>query len=156
MLRILIAAAIAAPLVAAASIAKDEKPAKPPAVIHAAKACTADGAFGRDFAESNGYGHLDSTADDGWAPFEHLTIAGREITAEASFRGTGTSDEEDRALAGKFRKAFEKAVEDKGKFPEHETHGDGMALHGRKDGGLVFTIWQEDDRVLAKCMDQGD
>ena len=158
MLRLLIAAAVAAPLAAnaAAKTDSEHKAPKPPAVAHAAKACTLEGAFGRDFAD--GYGHIDSTADDDWAPFEHLTIAGHEITATASFRGAGSGDWQDAALAGKFRKAFETAVAEKGKFPEHEKHGDGVEYRSRKDPdrGLVLQIWQEDDRIIAKCIDRGD
>ncbi len=156
MLRILIAAAFALTSVAAAKLESDHKP-KFPAVTHAAKACTPDGAFGRDFTRE-GYGHIDSTADEDWAPFEHLTIAGKEITVEASFHDAGTGDEGDVALARKFRKAFEKAIEDDGKFPEHEKHGDGIEFRTKKDPdrGLVFQIRQNEDRVIATCIDLGD
>src|SRR5690242_18029141 len=143
MLRILIATALALTFAAAAKPESDHK-AKFPAVTHAAKACTPEGAFGRDFTRE-GYGHVDSTADDDWAPFEHLTITGKEITAEASFHDTGASFGDDVARAGKFRKAFEKAIEDDGKFPEHEKHGDGIELRTKKDPdrGLILQIRQD-------------
>lgn len=156
MLRILIATALMLTFAANAKPESSHK-AKFPAVAHAAEACTPDGAFGRDFTRDR-YGHLDSTVDDDWAPFEHLTIAGREITAEASFHDAGTSAENDEALAKKFRKAFAKAVEEKAGFPEHEKHGDGVEFRSKKDSdrGLMFQIWQDQDRVTAKCTDLGD
>lgn len=156
MLRILIATTLALTFAASAKPETEHKP-KVPAVAHAAKACTPDGAFGREFTRDR-YGHLDSTVDDDWAPFEHLTIAGGEITAEASFHDAGASAEDDMALAKKFRKAFQKAVEDKAEFPEHEKHGDGIEFRSKKDSdrGLVFQLWQDQDRIIAKCIDQGD
>jgi hypothetical protein len=136
------------------------KSPEPAAVAHAAKACTKDGAFGRSFGDA-GYGHVDSIADDEWAPFRRLTIRetgrGTVIRAEASFRDAGDSRGDDIALAQRFFKAFDKAIAAKHRFAHREANGNGVTFHtgNEPDTGLVFDIHREADRVIADCIDLG-
>ena len=142
---------------AAPAIAKPPEPA----IAHTANICTPDGAFGRPFADAS-YGQVDSIADDEWAPFRRLTIGatrggGTIISAEASFHDAGDSRAEDVALAQRFFKALDKAITAKHRFPHRETQGNGVTFHtsNEPDSGLVFDIHQEQDRVVADCVDLG-
>lgn len=137
--------------------------AKPPApaIAHIAKICTPDGAFGRSFGASQ-YGQVDAIADDEWAPFRRLVIAtdrsgAPQISAEASFHDAGESYEDDVALARRFLRALDKAITAKHRFPHRETGGRGVTFHtsNEPDGGLVFDLHQESDRVIAACIDLG-
>jgi hypothetical protein len=148
MLRIVMVAVIAVPLAAAAAHgakhqAAPEAAFPKDAIEHAAKLCTDDGAFGRAFAGS-AYGQVDTTAEAEWAPFEKLTIAGNEITAVASF--------DDAALARRYLKALEKAVEGKKHFKHRETHGSGMVFGSGKDAGTTLELRQDGDHVVALCL----
>jgi hypothetical protein len=153
--RILVAGAIA--LVAQAAAAKPPALPKFEAVAQAAKICTAKGAFGRLFPRA-GYGHVDTTAGDDWAPFAKLTLAEGEITAIASFRGTGDSREADEAAAKEFLQALDKAVQAKHHFAHREAHRSGAAFRGGKEpgNGLTFEVRQEDDHIIATCIEPGD
>jgi len=154
-----ILAGVIALVIQAADAKPPAEPAPPKfaAVAHAATICTDKGAFGRLFPRG-GYGHVDTTADDDWAPFEKLSIAAGEITAVAPFRGAGDSRETDEALAEKFRKALDKAVEAKHHFAKREAHHTGVAFHAGKEPGhgLTLEIRQEDDHVVATCLEPGD
>ena len=155
MQRLLMASAIVLALQAADAKPPIAEPASP-AITHAATICTDKGAFGRAFGR--GYGHVDTTAADEWAPFAKLSIAAGEITAIASFHGTGDSREADEALAKKFLNALDKAVEAKHHFAHREAHGTGVAFRtGKEPGsGLTFALRQEDDQIIATCIEPGD
>jgi hypothetical protein len=141
------------------ALAKSPEPAHA-AVAHLAKACTRDGAFGRLFGDG-GYGHVDTIADDEWAPFRRLTIratgGGMVIGAEASFHNEGDSRGDDIALAQRFFKALDKAITVRHRFPHREASGNGVTFHtsNEPDAGLVFDIRREADRVIADCVDLG-
>lgn len=127
-------------------------PAPPdPAVAHADDICTDAGGFGRSFGR--GYGHVDTTADEEWAPFTKLVITGREIRATVSFRGHGDSREADEALAQTLAKALDKAVTEKGHFPHRQASGGRFFFNTSKEPGtgLSFEIHLMEDRVLAVC-----
>lgn len=133
-------------------------PKEPPAaaVSHADKICTASGGFGRRFGR--GYGHVDATAGDDWAPFAKLTVEGGHISAEASFHGARDSEEDDAAAAEHFFKALDHAVEAKHKFAHREASGGGsIVFHTAKEQGtgLVFEISLRGDTVVAACSDLG-
>jgi hypothetical protein len=147
MLRILLAALIVLVLPVASA-----KPSVPDhgAVAHAAKACTAQGAFGRRFGELQ-YGHIDATAGDEWAPFEMLTISAHRITSIATFQGKPGEDGFE--PAHRFLKAFDKAVKEAAKFPHRQAHGDGVTFRSgdAPDAGLEFDIRQDGEHVIADC-----
>ena len=121
------------------------------AVQHAGDICKATGGFGRVF--SRGYGHVDATAGDDWAPFGKLTIAAGEITSEASFRGAGDSAEDDAARAEKFFKALDKAVTAKKRFAHRETNGNAVRFSSGKEpgSGVVLELRQDGDAIVATC-----
>ena len=148
--------ACAIALVFQAAEAKPPAPPQLPAVAHAATICTDKGAFGRAFGRD--YGHVDTTVDDDWAPFEKLSIGAGEIIAIASFHGAGDSREADEALAEKFLKALDKAVETNHHFPHREAHRTGVAFHAGKEPGrgLTFALRQEDDQIVATCSEPED
>jgi len=151
MQRLLMAGAIAVTLQAAAAKPPAAEPPSP-AIAHAAEICTATGAFGRAFGR--GYGHVDTTVDDDWAPFAKLSIGAGEVTAIASFDGAGDSREADEALAKKFLKALDKAVESKHHFAHREAHSSGVAFHAGKEPGkgLTLEVRGQDDQVVATCI----
>lgn len=145
-------------LIIAASVASaDAKPAKPEAapeaaaITHAGDICKATGGFGRVFGR--GYGHVDTTADDEWAPFERLTIEAGRITAEASFNGSGDSLENDVANAEKFLKALDHAVTAKGHFPHRDASGNTIRFaNGKQAGsGVTLVLRQEQELIVALC-----
>lgn len=140
---------IASPALAKAAAEKHEP--NFPAVSQAEEACSAEGAFGRDFLRQHN-GHTDTTVGESWAPFGKLSIGYDEIRAAASFHGSTASFEEDRALAKKFLKAFEKAAGEK-PFADRKPHTNGVELYSSKDpgSGFAFLIRQDDDRVTATC-----
>lgn len=152
--------AIALPLAAADAAktkqAHEPKPPKEkaeetyPAVSHAGEACTADGAFGRKFLRDRN-GTTDTTVDEDWAPFTKLSIRYNEITAEADFRGSGDSQDEDEAAAKKFLKAFEKAEHH---FAHHTAHTNGSEFHDKEHGesGMSLMIRQDEEHVVARCV----
>jgi hypothetical protein len=155
--RILIACAIA--LVFQAAAAKPSAEPRQPqaeAVKHAGLICTDKGAFGRPFGR--GYGYVDTTVDDDWTPFAKLTLGAGEITAIASFHGAGDSREDDEAAAKKFLKALDKAIQAKHHFPHREAHRTGAAFRSGKEPGkgLMFEVRQEDDQIIATCIEPGD
>jgi hypothetical protein len=139
-----------------AADAKTPKPAVPKepvaeAVKHAGDICKATGGFGRVFGR--GYGHVDATADDDWAPFEKLTIETGAIAAVAPFRGSGDTLEDDVAHAEHFLKALDKAVTAKGHFKHREASGNAVRFSSGKDAGSGITLQfrQEQDQIVANC-----
>jgi hypothetical protein len=152
-MRTIVFATAIAIAVTAASAKPPAAPKQPePAVIkHAGDICKPIGGFGRVFGR--GYGHVDATASDDWAPFERLSIESGAITAEASFRGAGDSIEDDAALAEKFLKKLAHAIEAKGKFKHRETRGDARRYStGKEEGtGIVLELHQEQELIVAAC-----
>lgn len=138
-----------------AVVSADAKPAKPDAapepaaIAHAGDICKTTGGFGRVFGR--GYGHVDATASEEWAPFERLTIEAGHITAEASFNGTGDSLEADVANAAKFLKRLDHAV--KGRFPHREVSGAAFRYSDGKEAGsgVVLILRQERELIVAQC-----
>jgi hypothetical protein len=143
---------IAAPAAAKAKHDKDKAESDPAyaAIDRAEDICTADGAFGRPFSHQFD-GHIDTTADDEWAPFVRLTISYREIRAVADFRGSGDSQSDDEAAARKFLKAFEKAEHH---FAHHSGHSNGSEYHSsdKPESGYSFYLRQDGERILARCL----
>jgi len=158
MQRIFVACAIAL-VVQAAGAKPPAEPASPKfaAVAHAATICTDKGAFGRVFPHG-GYGHVDTTVTDEWAPFAKLTLTAGDITAVASFDGASDSREEDEAAAKKFLTALDKAIEAKHHFAHREAHHSGVTFGSGKEAsnGLRFEVRQEDDHIIATCLAPGD
>jgi hypothetical protein len=139
-----------------AADAKTPEPAVPKepvaeAVKHVSDICKATGGLGRVFGR--GYGHVDTTAGDDWAPFEKLTIATGEITAVASFRGSGDTLEDDVAHAERFFHALDKAVTAKGPFKHRDTSGNAVRFSSGKQAGSGVTLefHQEQDQIIATC-----
>lgn len=130
-----------------------------PAIKHVEDICTPEGGFGRHFAEA-GYGHVDSVADEEWAPFRHLTISTQSayrIAAEASFDAAHTQDE-NVAIARRFFHALDKAVAAKQRFPHRDAHDGGITFSTgeQPDTGLLFDIRQDGTHVLADCVKMSD
>ncbi len=127
-------------------------PAEYEAIKQAAGICSAKGAFGRGFARS---GSIDTTADEEWAPFTKLSLGQNAIRAEASFHGSGESQEEDVAQAEDFRQALEKALIAKHVFAHSKKQGKTMAFGANEDGsGLSFILGRDEDHVIAECIDR--
>ncbi len=152
-MRILLAAAIILPV----AVADAKTPARVPkphyeAVANAGAICSATGAFGRAFARS---GRIDATAEEDWAPFTRLTIGRNEIRAEASFHGAGETLDDDIARAADFRRALDKALTGRHVFQQRQAHGNGVEFLSGKDpgAGLSFLIRQDEDRIVAGCVD---
>jgi hypothetical protein len=137
----------------AASAKPPAAPKEPePAVLkHAGDICKTTGGFGRVFGR--GYGHVDATASEDWAPFEKLSIEAGAITAEASFRGLGDSLEDEAVLAEKFFKKLDHAIEAKKHFPHREKSGNAIRYsNGKEPGtGIVLELRQEADVIVALC-----
>jgi len=120
------------------------------AVAKASEICSAKGAFGRNFARS---GRVDTTADADWAPFTKLSLGTTDIHAEASFRGTGETLAEDIAQATEFRRALDKALTGKHLFKERTAHSNGVEFHSGEAGAITFSLRQDEDRIIADCID---
>lgn len=146
-----LALALALTLPAAAKPAAAPKEPTPPVFAHAADLCKATGGFGRVFGR--GYGQVDTTASEEWAPFERLSIGSGEIAAEASFRGATDTLEGDVAQAEKFLKKLDAAIRAKAKLPHRETSGNAMRYSSGKEPGTGVTleIHQEQDAIVALC-----
>ncbi len=142
---------LAMALPAAAKPPATPKEPEPAVLKHAGDICKPIGGFGRVFGR--GYGHVDAMAGDDWAPFERLSIEEGAITAEATFRGAGDSIEDDAALAEKFLKKLDHAIEAKGKFKHHETRGNARRYStGKEEGtGIVLELHQEQELIVAVC-----
>ncbi len=139
-------------LVLPAAAAKAPPQAPPAAVLrHAGDICRNTGGFGRVFGR--GYGQVDATASDDWVPFEKLTIEPHAITAEASFRGTGETIEDDVARAEKFLKALDHAVTGTHHFKHRETSGGAVRFSDGKaaGSGLVLELHQDREQIIATC-----
>jgi hypothetical protein len=151
MQKIIIALAIALALPATAKPAAVPKDPPPAVLAHAADICKATGGFGRVFGR--GYGQVDATASEDWAPFEQLSIGAGEIVAQASFHGAADTLEGDVAKAEAFLKSLDKAVTAKAKFPHRETSGNRYRYSGGKEPGTGVTLELNQDReiVVAIC-----
>jgi hypothetical protein len=156
MSKILLVVLMALPLAAAdAKPAKSaaQEPKEPPAaaLAHAGDICKTTGGFGRVFGR--GYGHVDATASDEWAPFERLTIEPGRITAEASFSGATDNLEGDVEKADRFLKALDRAIAAKHHFPHRETSGAAVRFSAGKDkgSGTTLILEREQDQIRAVC-----
>jgi hypothetical protein len=147
-LGLMLAMALAA---AAAKPAAAPKEPEPAVLKHIGDICKPAGGFGRVFGR--GYGHVDATAGDDWAPFEKLSIEEGAITAEATFRGLGDSLEDEVALAGKFLKKLDHAIEAKHTFKHRETGGNAVRFSSGKEPGtgMVLELHQDREIVVAMC-----
>jgi hypothetical protein len=145
---LMIAAAL--PAAMAKPAAEANEPATP-VIAHVGDICKATGGFGRVFGR--GYGHVDASASDDWAPFGKLAIEAGAITAEASFRGAGDSLENDVALAEKFLKKLDHAVKAEKHFLHRETNGNAIRFSSGKEAGdgVVLELHQEQDVIVAIC-----
>lgn len=151
MQKIIIALAIALALPAAAKPAATPKDPAPAVLAHADELCKTTGAFGRVFGK--GFGQVDTTAAEEWAPFEQLSIGAGEIVAQASFHGVTDTLEADVAKAEKFIKALDTAIKAKAKFPHRDTSGNNFRYSSGKEPGTGVTLQlhQEQDVIVAIC-----
>jgi hypothetical protein len=141
-------------LPAAAKPATAPKEPEPAVLKHTGDICKPIGGFGRVFGR--GYGHVDAMAGDDWAPFEKLSIEEGAITAEASFRGFGDTLEDDVALAEKFLKKLDHAIEAKHTFKHRETSGNAVRFSSGKEPGtgMLFELHQDREAVVAICSEE--